>query len=159
MKIAVISDIHENRINLKKLKDLLAEKKIDTVFCLGDLINPGIAKFLGDNFKGVCILGNNDGDIYNIGKNLGENFTFISKTYGEYEFENKKFFLTHYDDLAMSISKDNFDFILYGHNHIKFAKNIRECLVLNPGTLGGIRENPSFAIIDLETKDFEFVDL
>jgi len=159
MKIAVISDIHENINNLKKCKEILDNKNINFVIVLGDLVNPGIAKYLGENFKGVCILGNNDGDIYNISKNLGENFDFISKTYTEYELENKKFFLTHYDDLAQVMDKETQDFILYGHNHIKFAKIIRNCLVLNPGTLGGIRNSPSFAIIDTKTKNHEFIDL
>ena len=159
MKIGVLSDIHDNIDNLNVAVEILKKRGIEVVFVLGDLICPNVAKILGDNFSGYCIRGNNDGDIVGIQTKLGKNIKFFPNTYAIVEFENKSFFMTHYDDLASTVNPSHFDFVFYGHNHTKFSKNINDCLILNPGEIGHMRNKPSFAIVDLDTKEYEFIDL
>ena len=46
MKIAIISDIHENFHNLILALESMATHNIEQILCLGDLMNSGIAKIL-----------------------------------------------------------------------------------------------------------------
>ena len=71
MKVAIISDIHDNAHNLVLALKQIEKDGIDTLICLGDLINPVNVKIMGNSgIKTIfCILGNNDGDVTNIIKN------------------------------------------------------------------------------------------
>jgi putative phosphoesterase len=64
MQIAIISDIHNNQTNLKKVLDYCAEKEIKTIICCGDLASLETLDFLNDNFKGdiYFTFGNMDDD-------------------------------------------------------------------------------------------------
>jgi len=64
MKIAIISDIHNNLTNLKKVLNYCAEKEIKTIICCGDLASLETLDFLNDNFKGKTYFtfGNMDDD-------------------------------------------------------------------------------------------------
>ena len=46
MKIAIISDIHENFHNLILALQEMEKQGIQQIICLGDLMNSGIAKIL-----------------------------------------------------------------------------------------------------------------
>ena len=63
MKIAVISDIHENFHNLILAINKMKELEVEFIICLGDLINAGIAKVLSiQDIPSYLIWGNNDGE-------------------------------------------------------------------------------------------------
>lgn len=64
MKIAIISDIHNNEINLKKVLDFCGQEKIETIICCGDLASQETLDFMNDNFSGVIhyTFGNMDND-------------------------------------------------------------------------------------------------
>ncbi|MCK4745114.1 metallophosphoesterase family protein, partial [Candidatus Parcubacteria bacterium] len=51
MKVAIISDIHDNIPNLKKGLAYCAENNIEKIFCCGDVTNSETLKFLADNFQ------------------------------------------------------------------------------------------------------------
>ncbi len=61
MKIAIISDIHENTYNLVSFYEEIQEMNIEQIFCLWDIMNNGIAKLLA--YSGIpvqMVWGNND---------------------------------------------------------------------------------------------------
>ena len=61
MKIGIISDIHENFHNLILALNQLKEHGVEQIFCLGDLMNAGIAKILSIQDVPVFLIwGNND---------------------------------------------------------------------------------------------------
>jgi predicted phosphodiesterase len=63
MKIAIISDIHENFHNLTLFFKKIENIYIDKILFLGDFINNAIAKILANSSIPVyAIWGNNDGD-------------------------------------------------------------------------------------------------
>jgi len=64
MKVAIISDIHDNFHNLiLVLKKIREDQDIKRIIFLGDFINNGIAKILaGSDIAVHAIWGNNDGD-------------------------------------------------------------------------------------------------
>jgi len=62
MKIAIISDIHENFHNLILALQQMDQYDVHQILCLGDLMNAGIAKILmAQDIPTYMIWGNNDG--------------------------------------------------------------------------------------------------
>lgn len=52
------------------------------------------------------------------------------------------------------------DFVLMGHTHRPFLKKIKECSLVNPGSVGQARDKgsqASWAIIDTDAKDVKFM--
>ena len=65
--IGIISDTHDNVLNIRKAVKVFQEKNVDFVIHLGDIISPSSTAF----FKGVkvkFIKGNCDGDLAMIKK-------------------------------------------------------------------------------------------
>src|ERR1035441_7663655 len=52
MLIAIISDIHDNIPNLKKVLDYCAQNSVEKIICCGDLASQETLDFLCDNFSG-----------------------------------------------------------------------------------------------------------
>ena len=63
MKIAILSDVHENSHNLILALKTIEEKECEQILFLGDFMNNGIAKFFA-SFKipTFAVWGNNDGE-------------------------------------------------------------------------------------------------
>lgn len=165
MKIAVISDIHDNFHNLVKVLKSIEVQEVEQVIFLGDFINNGIAKILAKFSVPVfAIWGNNDGDKVMIIKTSledGSNLSINDKTYDFVEFEGRKIFLTHYPDLAMPMAQSGkFDAVFYGHNHDKYQENVGACLLLNPGEISGHKNTEvSYAIYNTQTNDAEIISI
>jgi hypothetical protein len=64
MKIAIISDIHDNLVNLEKCLSWCERNKIQRLVCCGDVTNSETLKFLSDNFKGIIYLVRGNMEIY-----------------------------------------------------------------------------------------------
>lgn len=64
MKIAVISDIHDNVWRLKAALEKIREIKPEALVCCGDLCSPFIIDLLAQGYPGPIqlVFGNNDGD-------------------------------------------------------------------------------------------------
>ncbi len=139
MKIAVLSDIHDNVWKLARALEMAHEA--DALFCCGDLCSPFIVHQLGRGFsKPVHIIfGNNDGDLFRITANA-RNYPHI-KIHGEMfrgEFGGKRFAANHYDNIARAIAASGeFDVVLYGHNHVYDVSRIGKTLAINPGAIMG----------------------
>jgi putative phosphoesterase len=162
VKIAIISDIHDN---IAKLRSAL-ERCRDTaaVVCCGDLCSPFIVKELGQGFAGPVhvVFGNNDGDRYRITQ-VAAGYPQI-ELHGEFvelEFDGRVFAVNHFDDMGRALARsDHYDVVCYGHNHqFKLARQ-GKTLVVNPGEVfGGLTGKATFVIYDTESGAAERVDL
>ncbi len=139
MKIAVISDIHDNVWKLDAA--LAAAREADSMVCCGDLCSPFIVHQLGRGFSKPIhiIFGNNDGDLFRITANA-RNYGHI-RIHGEMfrgEFGGKLFAANHYDNIARAVAASgDFDVVLYGHNHVYDVSRIGKTLAINPGPIMG----------------------
>ncbi|MBU1092505.1 metallophosphoesterase [Patescibacteria group bacterium] len=165
MKIAIISDIHENFHNLGlALKDI-EDRGMEQILCLGDLINPGIAQMLVDfSIPTYMVWGNNDGEKVVITKfSLSKNshLTVSDATHGFFEADGKRIFMSHYPDIARSMAKSgDYDLVAYGHNHEKNTDKIGNCVVINPGEISAHKTGiSSYAIYNTETNEVEIIVL
>ncbi len=157
MKIAVISDIHENLHNLILFLEQAKQGGVEQIICLGDLMNNGVAKVLASSSIPVfTIWGNNDGEKVAVTKtSLAEssNLTVGFDTFDILEFAGRKIFVTHYPTLAKPMARSgDFDAVFYGHNHEKNLDQIGKCVVANPGEISAHKTGvASYVMYDTET--------
>lgn len=64
MKIVIISDIHDNLVNLRKCLDWCVKEKIKNLICCGDVTNSETLKFLAENFNDDIYLVRGNIEIY-----------------------------------------------------------------------------------------------
>ena len=162
MKIAVLSDIHENFNNLLRALDMIRELGAEKILCLGDFMNPGIAKELARcGIPVFSIWGNNDGDqvtITKIALQEGSGLEIGDKTYAVIELDSRQIFMTHYPDLVKPAALSGmFDVVFYGHDHLKSEAQIGDCLIINPGELSAHKtKSATFAMYDSDANRAEF---
>lgn len=165
MKIAIISDIHENFHNLFRALEISRAQGVEHILCLGDLINPGIAKTLAHCGLPVsAIWGNNDGDrvlITRFALAADSQMTMSDKTYDFVELDGKRIFITHYTELARPMAKSGeYDLVCYGHDHQKFYDKEGDCHIVNPGEISGhLTGLVSMAIYETTADTVEFITI
>jgi putative phosphoesterase len=139
MRIAVLSDIHDNVWKLAAALDAVGDA--DALICCGDLCSPFIVHQLGRGFSRPIhvVLGNNDGDLYRITANARQ-YDHM-RIHGQLfcgEFGGQRVAANHYDDIARAIAASGeFDVVCYGHNHVYSVARIGRTLAINPGTIMG----------------------
>lgn len=166
MRVAIISDIHDNVWGLAAV--LRAVVDADALICCGDLCSPFVIHQLGRGFPNPIhiVFGNNDADLFRI--------TAIASRYSQTRihghffrgtFGGRSFAVNHYDDIARAIAASGeFNVVCYGHNHIFDAARIGPTLAINPGSImgasfgpGGDRTDgvPTFAVYDTDIDTVE----
>ena len=170
MKLAIISDTHDNIPNIKKVLDYCRENKIEKIIHCGDLAEVETLKFFRNNFSGDIFVsfGNMDrghcADQYFDQKEFW-NFKFF-RTHGEVEIANKKMAFVHFPEYAKKLAEEGrFDFVFYGHTHKPWTEivesfhngSIKKCEMLNPGNVANQHYPPTFAVYDSLTEKFELV--
>lgn len=141
MKIAILSDIHDN---LWKLDVALASlDDCSEMICCGDLCSPFVIDELGSGFGGPIhiVFGNNDADLFRITLKL-QKYSNI-RLYGEFceaIFDGKRFAVNHFDYIARPIAQSGrFDVVCFGHNHEFEITRYGSTLALNPGSILGAK--------------------
>lgn len=139
MRIAILSDIHDNVWNLASA--LEGVKNTHAMIVCGDLCSPFIVTQMADEYEGPIhiVFGNNDGDLYRI-TNVSGRYENVH-IHGEYfqgELGGKQFAANHYKDIALPLSdSEKYDVVCYGHDHIYKIEKRGKTLVINPGTIMG----------------------
>jgi len=166
MKVAVISDIHDNAHNLVLALDMIyKQKEIEKIIFLGDFAGAAIAGILcASSIPVFAIWGNNDGDkclITKFSLKEGSQMEIGFDTFDDIELGGRKIFLSHYPMLAKPMAQSGeYDAVFYGHDHTKNKEKIGACLVVNPGEIGAYKTGvATFAIYDTETNDAEILTI
>jgi hypothetical protein len=151
MTTCVISDIHDNLVNLEKCLAWCQKEKIEALICCGDITNEETVEFISQNFSGPIYLVRGNMDIYEEGilkqfkniKNLGR--TAIA------EIGRRKIGLCHEPFLIADVmALGACDVIFYGHTHKPMIEEREGIKIINPGTLGGVFQKATFAFYDTE---------
>ncbi len=163
MKIAIVSDSHDNVANLKKLIEWLNKNKISVLIHAGDLCAPGIlAKTLAPEFKGqIHIILGNVRDKTTLEK-IASQFPNV-KYYGEkgeVEIENKKIAFVHFKEEAEKLVAENkYNLVVFGHTHQSEVQKIKKTQLVNPGTIGGLYNKATFALYNTESEEIAIKEL
>jgi hypothetical protein len=145
MKIAIVSDTHNNWNNFKKAIDWIMKEKIKLILHCGDICNQETIDQAEKLFNGEIkfVKGNGDFDL-----DLPEKM--------ELEFNGKHIAFSHFPDIAKKMAQSgNFDLVFYGHTHRPWDEKVSECHMINPGELAGQFFKPTFAVYDTVTEKLE----
>ena len=159
MKIAVLSDLHDNYTSWQIILKQLKEQKITTLIFCGDLCYPGTLKRMAQEFGGHIHLVHGNVADFDSEKRTADLFNNVSHydNLGQIELANKKIAFTHLPGKAEKLTKSElYDYIFFGHTHQQSQNKIGNSVLLNPGTAGGMFQYPSYAIIDLVKDKIEF---
>lgn len=166
MKIAVISDCHDNISRIKQVLEIVKNEKIDVIISCGDLGNPSTIDEIINNFEGkfYTCLGNADIGLDNINNKNVKVFPKI----GLIKLEGKKIYFVHKkEDIYLNLNEfKNADIIFYGHDHKPWIETIKiknlklkNIYIANPGNVAGLIYPSTFAIYNLENNKLKLIKL
>lgn len=167
MKIAIVSDIHDNLKHLNFVLDYCETHDIEHMICCGDLCSPFIIGALGESqINCHIVFGNNDGDRFQMLK-VAEEYVNL-RLHGEYigsednllVLDGVRFGVTHYPFYAKTMVKTGwYDAVFYGHTHTYHKQKFGQALLLNPGEVLGAFNLPSFAVYETQYRGCEKVEI
>ncbi|MFA6476265.1 MAG: metallophosphoesterase family protein [Candidatus Paceibacterota bacterium] len=158
MKIAIISDAHDNMANLEKFLEVTKREGIEGIIHCGDVTTPETLDWLAENFAGPIKLADGNmeirreefGQVVERHKNL-EVFPEIGVWELEIRGAGTKIAFTHRPNKNEELAQTKaYSFVFYGHTHKPWISQIGSVLVANPGTLGGVFTAPTYATLDTD---------
>ena len=145
MKIAIVSDTHNNWVNFKKAIDWVKKQKISLILHCGDISSQETIDQAKKYFNGEIkfVKGNADYDL-----DIPDKM--------ELEVDGKKIAFCHFPDLAKKLAQSGkFDVVFYGHTHRPWDEKIGECHMINPGELAAHFYKATLAVYDTATEKLE----
>ena len=171
MKLAIISDTHDNLAILEKAVNWMKENNIEEIIHCGDICSPDTLQWLAKNFACVkprgdraplrgkihVVFGNADNNQDAIRKTANENPNIILYDQsGEIKIGNIKISFCHFPKLARELaSTGRYNFVFYGHTHQPWEEELNGCRLINPGNLSNMLYKASFAVYDTKTEKLE----
>jgi uncharacterized protein len=156
MKIVIISDIHDNIVNLEKVIKWCHSEKVGAIICAGDITNSETLEFLATKFVSTIYLIRGNMEIYNETeiKNY-KNINYYGR-FGVANIEGKNIGICHEPAFINELLKDNkCDLIFYGHTHKPWIEEKKGVKLINPGTLGGTFQRATFAVWEVENNKID----
>jgi putative phosphoesterase len=155
MILAIISDIHDNQINLKKSLDFCLKNKITKLICCGDVGNFDTLKYLSTNFVGEIFLIEGNADIYSLDEIKTLNNISYQGLIGYTTIDSINIGFCHKSidlEKVKKNSKIKLNFIFYGHSHKPWLEKKDDIMIVNPGNVAGIFYQATFAVFNTQNK-------
>lgn len=152
MKIAILSDVHDNIWKLAEVLEQIKGSGAQSLIFCGDLCAPFTLAQIGQNFAGPVhvVLGNNDGDPLLLAKIAAglDNVTLYG-LFAYLEFDGRTVTVVHYPPIALDQARSGqYDVVCYGHDHTAHVERIGETLLINPGEVMGRFGTSTYALYD-----------
>jgi len=160
MKIAIISDSHDNVPNVEKFLAWATVNNIELIIHCGDVAAPSmISELFVKKFSDPIHLihGNvSDRDLLEEVCDEYQNITLHGDE-GDLEIDGQKIAFCHYPDQAKELAQSGkYNLIFHGHTHKPWMETLKNgSQIINPGTLGGLFQKPTFSVYDSQTKNLE----
>ena len=158
MLIAIIADIHDNLPNLEKCLNYLRQNKITKIICLGDITNQNTLNHLARHFSGEIFVVRGNADNYVPSDIIKHKQIKDHQELGIIKIGGLQIGFGHKPETIKKILKkatQDLDFIFYGHNHKPWIEQLGQTLIANPGTLAGLFQEATMAILNSHTKKLE----
>jgi len=154
--IAIISDIHDNLVNLEKCLTWCAKQKITEIICCGDVTNSETLRFLALAWQGLVHLVKGNMEIYDEDElKQYQNIKYYGKV-GRIEFVGKIIGVCHEQYLCDKVlGQGPCEIVFYGHTHKPWQSEKGGAKLVNPGTLGGTFQKATFATWDIGSNKLE----
>jgi len=164
MKICIVSDSHDNRPLLEAAVREAKAAGAEAILHCGDVVAPSTLEVLKPfNLPAHVIHGNNTGDLYMmslIAAKLSNQTTYYGQDAG-IKLGGRRIFMVHYPHYAEAMATTgDWDLVCCGHDHKAAIRSIENMsgnttLLVNPGTVGGIKAAATWVLGDLDTMTFE----
>jgi putative phosphoesterase len=160
MKIAILSDIHDN---IWRLETLLAGLEADVLIFCGDFCAPFTLAQIGQGFAGPvhAIFGNNDGDQFLLARVASKSpQVTLHGEFCELELDGRRVAVTHYPRIGKALARGGaYDLVCHGHSHKRIIKRVGKTLRVNPGEVMGRFGLSTYALYDTVTGQASIVDV
>lgn len=160
MRIAVLSDIHDNVWALEKV--LARVQGCEALLVLGDLCAPFTMAMIATSFTGPIhvVWGNNDGDRLHIAEQAKRGAVTLHGDFAELTLGERRIAMTHYPHIGRALARGGtYDLVCHGHNHQRSLEQVGDTLLLNPGEVMGRFGVASVALYDTATALAEIIEL
>lgn len=163
MRIGILSDTHNRKEAMALALAVLRREGIDTLFHCGDVTTLETARLMV-GFTVHYVYGNGDTDALDIHQMLqASNVDCTGGLVFSGEVDGVKIAATHghlAGKVAALVGSREYDYVFHGHTHIRRNELIGRTRVINPGALGGTRnEGRNLCILDLRSGEIDFPDL
>jgi putative phosphoesterase len=163
MRIGILSDTHNRVEALAAALNVLRREGIDTLFHCGDVTTLETARLMA-GFTVHYVYGNGDADAPEIREMLLANNSGSSGgLVFSGELDGVTIAATHghlAGKVQALIASGEYDYVFHGHTHIQRDLMINRTHVINPGALGGTRnDSRNLCILDLRNGQTDFPDL
>jgi hypothetical protein len=158
MLIAVISDIHDNLVNLDKVLGWCRANRVTKLICCGDTTTIETIHHLAAGFRGEIFMVRGNIELYDDDELPPlENIDFCGSA-GSIEADGLKIAFCHEPANIEKLLKDKKgrpDFVFYGHTHKPWLEKRDSASLVNPGNVAGVWHQATFAVLDTTQKKLE----
>jgi putative phosphoesterase len=161
--IGVVSDTHDNVNAVERIVETFEDEGVDTVIHCGDYIAPPVLPFFDtDAFELHGVLGNNDGEVEGLNTAFDAIDAELHGRFADLTLEDARFAVLHgenKDEIDALTESAAYDYVLYGHYHVKEKRDADGTTVLNPGAHFPTvpDEHRTIALVDTEKEGTEAV--
>jgi putative phosphoesterase len=163
MILGVVSDTHDNVSAVERIVETFEDEGIATAIHCGDYIAPpALRLFDTDGFELHGVLGNNDGEVDGLNATFEAMDAELHGRFADLTLDGARFAVLHgedKDEVDALAESDAYDYVLYGHYHVKEKRDVDGTTVVNPGAHFPTvpDEHRTVALVDTEKKGKEAV--
>jgi putative phosphoesterase len=162
MRVGVIADTHDRLPAIAELVKQMQAGGVGMVLHAGDYCSPFALKAFEDAHITLAgVFGKNDGDHQSLVSRAQSAFgAELFESPHSFEIGGKRILLVHDIGEVQKRSISGHEIVIHGSTHQQEMKTRGDTLILNPGEgCGWLYGTPSAAILDLDTKQVEFITL
>ena len=162
MKVGLISDTHDRLSATAELIKRLQELDATMILHAGDYCAPfALRPFLQAGIPVAGVFGRNDGDREGIRAYAqGGMGIELFESPHSLELAGQRILIVHEIGEVPQQSLTSHTIVVHGHTHKPEMKERDDTLIINPGEgCGWLHGAPSAALLDLDTKKVEFIQL
>ena len=158
MKIVIVADIHGNAQNVEKALQWARDNNAGGMIICGDIATPMTVEHISKNFVGQIwvVIGNADCFVCDEVRYL-PNIDCVGR-YGTRKIEQYLVGMCHEPDFFSNVLKiAECNIVFYGHTHKPWIENKNGVSFINPGTLGGVFNPPTFAYWNTDDGELKLI--
>ncbi len=157
MKLAVMSDSHDNIWNMRRAVARIRSEGADVILHCGDFVAPFMLKELAAAGLPVHgVFGNNDGDQYQLTRMALTDFADIHLhgPVADLDLDGFRVAMAHYFMVARGLAATGeYDLVCFGHSHEQHLETVGRTILLNPGEIMGKEGPPTFCLVDSTSRE------
>lgn len=162
MLVGLIADTHDRLPAVRALLGVMQERGVGLVLHAGDFCAPfALRPFIELNIPLVGVFGRNDGDHEGIRAYAQQGMGIeLFESPHSFELDGKQILLVHDLGDATQRSIESHAIVVHGLTHREEMMIRGDSLIVNPGEgCGWLHGTPRAAILDLQSKDVQFITL